>query len=296
MYHSPAEKSYRFNIFLKNKAEVETENSKATNYKFALNHFSDMTSEEFKVKYLGYKTNETTRNTQNADVTQEEVNQAPTEIDWRQKGAVTPVKNQMQCGSCWAFSTTGALEGAYFLKTGNLHSFSEQQLNDCSYFYGNLGCNGGLPENSFKYTQEKGIISESDYPYKGRDNFCHYKKFEDKVVTKNTGAINNAPTEAALLVSVAAAPTSIGIFANPIMQYSSGIYDNTAACPADMKKLDHAILTVGYGVENGKKYWIVKNSWTATWGEQGYIRFARDTSLNGGICGLALDTNRPTFD
>ena len=142
-YHSPAEKKFRLSVFLKNVKDIKMTNLRQSSYKLGLNKFSDFTKEEFKAKYLGYRPSESLSEIMPEVYTQDEVNQAPASIDWRKKGSVTPVKDQKQCGSCWAFSSTGALEGAWKAKTGNLISFSEQQLNDCSYFYGNAGCNGG---------------------------------------------------------------------------------------------------------------------------------------------------------
>lgn len=236
---------------MKNVAEVKTTNSQNKNFRFALNHFSDLTKEEFSAKYLGYRREIDSAEEQAPPASKLDLSQAPEEIDWRTKGYVTPVKDQGHCGSCWAFSATGALEGAWMGKTGNLVSFSEQQLNDCSWLYGNAGCNGGVQTHAFRYLKHKGSIPESDYFYRAVDQPCEYHKKHDKVVGIVTGFKKNGKTEDDLLASVAQRPTSITVFAPPFMQYSSGIFDDVKSCPSSILKLDHAILAVGYGVENG---------------------------------------------
>jgi len=212
----------------------------------------------------------------------------PDSFDWRQKGAVTQVKNQGQCGGCWSFSATGTLEGAHFIATGNLVSLSEQNLIDCSGNENNDGCNGGRVDWAMEYViQNHGIDTESSYPYTAEDGSCHYS-------TKNKGADvtgwNQTTTgdENALKIAVATiGPIGVAIsvddaFAN----YHSGVYFDDS-CPNDADDLDHAVLVVGYGVSsNGTDYWIVKNSWGADWGNQGYILMARNYN---NMCGIATD-------
>jgi C1A family cysteine protease len=172
-YASPAEKKYRLSVFIKALRHIKESNAQGHSYTLGLNRFAIMTKEEFKVKFLGRRgalIPESERTASNS------VGDEPASIDWRTKGNVTPVKDQGQCGSCWAFSSTGALEAAWFTKSGTLLSFSEQQLNDCSWLQGNQGCNGGLQQDAFKYYIKKGAQLESDYPYKGSDRFCQYSK------------------------------------------------------------------------------------------------------------------------
>lgn len=287
-YKCPAEKLYRLSVFIQNLRLIKEQNSTNATYSLGLNRFATMTPTEFKVKFLGR------RGAVIADSERVEINSVgdePASIDWRTKGAVTPVKDQGQCGSCWAFSSTGALEAAWFTKTGNLLSFSEQQLNDCSWAYGNQGCNGGLQENAFKYYKKKGAELESEYPYVGKDRLCHAGKHTP--TAQITGQVTLKKGQASLKSGVAARVLAVSVYAQPWQFYKHGIYNNKTLCPAAERLLDHAVLAVGYGSENGQDYWIVKNSWSTSWGEAGYIRLGRSDTGNG-ICGVALEPLYPT--
>lgn len=205
----------------------------------------------------------------------------PDSVDWAAKGAVTPIKNQGQCGSCWAFSTTGSLEGAYFRKTGSLASFSEQQLVDCSSSYGNQGCNGGLMDQAFWYVIDHGITLESKYPYRGTGGPCKYvdtdKAFQISDCTDVT--VNK---EKSLMAAIAQQPVSVAIEADHLsfQLYKSGVYSGNCGT-----KLDHGVLAVGYGSQDGKNYFKVKNSWGAGWGSSGYIYIVRKGDGKG-QCGI----------
>jgi C1A family cysteine protease len=165
-YESAEEREYRFGVFQENLKNIE-EWKKTRTFEVGVNQFSDLTWDEFKNGYL-------MEPTENEFVGGEDIVSPVNPIDWRDKKVVTPVKNQGQCGSCWAFSTTGSMEGAYALKTGNLVSFSEQQLVDCSRAYGNYGCNGGLMHAAYNYIiKEGGLYTEEAYPYKGINDKCH---------------------------------------------------------------------------------------------------------------------------
>jgi len=214
----------------------------------------------------------------------------PTSIDWSQKGAVTPIKNQGQCGSCWAFSTTGSLEGIYAITTGTLDSFSEQQLVDCSDSFGNMGCDGGLMDQAFQYVEANGIELESTYPYKGVDGKCQYKAASTIFKIDNYTDVTPKDNDA-LQAAVAGQPVSIAIDAENIMFYSSGIFDNKNCGDS----LDHGVLIVGYGTANSTDFWKVKNSWGASWGEEGYIRFIRVSGQVEAICGLNLEPSYPAY-
>jgi cathepsin L len=230
-------------------------------------------------------------NDEERDVVYFDVTSTPSSIDWRSKGAVTHVKDQGSCGSCWSFSATGAVEGAWFIKHGSLPSLSEQELVDCSKSYGNHGCNGGNAQKAFNYIKANDITTESDYPYKGRDQSCNSSKVKDgKYYDK--GYKNVAKDDVSQLeAAVAHQPTSVSIEADTrvFQSYKSGILDSTS-CGT---KLDHAVLAVGYGQNSsGEKYWIVKNSWGTSWGENGYVKIKR--SSGNGICGINMDASYPT--
>jgi len=241
-----------------------------------MNQFGDLTSAQFKATFCGYQAGERTEEAV-------QFNGAPAaSLDWIAKGAVTPVKDQGQCGSCWAFSATGAIEGAVQIKKGALTSVSEQQLVDCAGSEGNQGCNGGLMDYAFAWViKNGGIASEADYPYTARDGSCKQKASVSQIT-----AFKDVPSrnEQALLDAVNLGPVSIAVEADKsVFQfYHDGVLDN-AACGT---QLDHGILITGYDTDAASKkdFWNVKNSWGSSWGKNGYIKLVR----NKNQCGLAL--------
>lgn len=209
-------------------------------------------------------------------------------VDWRSKGAVTPVKDQGQCGSCWAFAATGALESQHFRKTGKLVSLSEQNLIDCTSAYGCGGCNGGYIHKSFLYIRDNnGIDSEDYYTYLARQTSCHFERAY--VAATDSGyALLTQGSEAELLKAVASiGPIAVAIHvSDSFTYYHSGVYYDQFC---DRQALNHGVLVVGYGTDSkGGDYWLVKNSWSMSWGDQGYIKMARNRNNNCGIGMLSL--------
>ncbi|XP_042912158.1 cathepsin L-like peptidase [Parasteatoda tepidariorum] len=288
------EEASRRLIWEKHVADIVRHNLQADlgihKFRLGINEYSDMSHEDFVNTFNGLKKDGARSN--NGSTWVEPLNvRIPDEVDWRDKGLVTPVKNQEQCGSCWAFSTTGALEGQHMKKTGSLVSLSEQNLVDCSSAYGNMGCQGGWPFQAFEYIKaNKGVDTESSYPYTAKDDpKCLFQK--PYVGATCTGFVNiPSGDENALKNAVATVgPVSVCIDAahNSFQSYKNGIYSEPQ-CSTD--QLDHAVLAVGYGSEDGEDYWLVKNSWGTTWGIQGYIKMSRN---NNNQCGIATKASYP---
>ncbi|CAG5124515.1 unnamed protein product [Candidula unifasciata] len=214
----------------------------------------------------------------------------PAEVDWRKKGAVTPVKDQATCGSCWAFSVTGTVEGAHFIATGKLVNLSESQLVDCSRPFGTAGCSGGYPDDALRYIiNNTGIDTEESYPYIDMEEKCQFNRTSIGATIKSFKDVEHGSEDALQKAVAEIGPVSVGIDASgdDFRFYAGGIY-NPSCCSTT--ELDHAVLAVGYGNENGTDYWIVKNSWGEYWGEHGYIRMSRNKNNQ---CGIATQAAYP---
>jgi len=286
-YGTDSEEQYRLSVFYANyKLVAEHQNDTSATYTIGLNKFADLTQKEFAATYLGMKKSQrTTKNYKNLSNVA-----VPESVDWRGKLA-TPIKDQGQCGSCWAFSAVAGTEGAYAKANGSLLSFSEQQLVDCAGGkYGNQGCNGGLMDSAFDYEKVNGNMLESAYPYTARDGTCQYdasgvqftiSSYTDVAVDDNS----------ALVAAIAQQPVSVGIEADSFQfqLYMGGIY-NHWNCGTN---IDHGVTAVGYGSQNGSDYYLVKNSWGASWGDKGYIYFARK-STGVGMCGITRQASYPS--
>lgn len=283
-YGTKAEFEFRSAQFKETLGKVAEHNSENGTSTVGINEFSDKTKQEMS-RMLGYKPSNIKNFSSPALLDAENLED---EVNWVTKGAVTPVKNQGQCGSCWAFSTTGSVEGAEFLATGKLNSYSEQQLVDCAGgVYGNMGCNGGLMDNAFKYIEKYGIEAEASYPYTARDGSCKYDSSKTIGTVKSYSDV--APgNPAQLKAALAKGPVSVAIEADQIafQGYTSGVI--TSGCG---QQLDHGVLAVGYGTESGQDYFLVKNSWGASWGASGYVKIGASSS---NVCGILSAASYPT--
>ncbi|KAK0596780.1 hypothetical protein LWI29_018984 [Acer saccharum] len=266
VYKDSVEKDKRFKIFKDNVEYIDSVNRVENRpYKLGINEFADQTNEEFQASRNGYKRLSNERSSQTISFRYENVT-APASMDWRKKGAVTPIKDQGQC---------------------------EQELVDCDISGEDQGCNGGLMDNAFEFIIEnKGLTTESNYPYQGSDGTCSKNKAASHA-SKITGYEDvPANNEAALLKAVTKQPVSVAIDAggSDFQFYSSGVF--TGQCGTE---LDHGVTAVGYGTaDDGTKYWLVKNSWGTSWGENGYIRMQRNIDAPEGLCGIAMESSYPT--
>lgn len=276
----------RFQIFKANVDIISAHNAKKSSYTLGVNEFAHLTWDEFANAHLGFKAGN--RFGSLANVPFVNVSDVAASIDWVTKGAVTPVKNQMSCGSCWAFSTTGSVEGALQIASGRLISLSEQDLVSCDED-GDEGCKGGSMDTAFGWIKKNGICSEADYPYTSGAGVTGSCKTTCKPEVTLSG-FTDIPKgdEAALLQALNIGPVSVAIEADKsaFQLYSGGVLDSDACG----KTLDHGVLLVGYGSDSGKDYWKIKNSWGENWGEDGFIRMAR----NKDMCGVADMASYPT--
>lgn len=293
-YSSFEEVEQRFAIFRDNFVAILKHNSDITqNFTLGVNQFTDLTPQEFREQYVGGLKAEV--GSYGCKTFSSTASGAPSSIDWRSKGVVNPVRDQGQCGSCWAFATTANAESVWAISSGQLLDLSEEFLVDCASGVGyfNLGCNGGMPDSAFKYMINNGQCSEASYPYTAGTtktagscqkcsaapvhfSSCYDVKPNDQVSLK--GAVSKQPVAVAIEADT-----------RYFQSYSGGILDSSS-CGTTM---DHAVEIVGYGTENGIDYWNVRNSWGASWGEKGYVRIKKTSSTNDiGICGIAQE---PSF-
>jgi len=294
-YQNFEEMETRFSIFRDNLRKIVLHNLDRTqNFTMGVNQFADLTPEEFKNMYIG-RSLKSSLGSYGCGTFTSTTSSAPVSVDWRTKGVVNPVRDQGQCGSCWAFATTANAESVWAISTGQLLDLSEEYLVDCATGLGyfNLGCNGGQPDSAFKYMINNGQCSEASYPYTagvtkvaGACQKCtaapvHFSKCYDV----------SSGNQLLLKEAVAKQPVAVAIEADTayFQLYSGGILTSTKCGTT----LDHAVELIGYGEENGVKYWTVRNSWSSSWGENGYVRILRSESTNDvGICGIASE---PSF-
>lgn len=298
-YSSQNEMIHRYNIFADNMRQINDHNIRMNEtgdtFEMGVTPFTDLTNQEFKRNFTSCLTAPNVSN----QLFQCSYNYGPPPVDFswlkHQPRVVTPIKNQQQCGSCWAFSTTGSVESAHAIKTGKLISLSEQQLVDCSNPEGNQGCMGGLMTQAFQYIiDNNGICSEKEYPYTAADGNCR----NCTNVVNITGYKNIQPgNEEEMKIRLLKQPLSIAIQADlPSFQnYKRGVYHDLQ-CNG---QIDHGVLAVGYGRVRNRDYWIVKNSWGPKWGDKGYVLIARNikrignTTFPNGMCQIASNPSIP---
>lgn len=298
-YESDIEENFRLKIFMENKRRIAEHNAHyekgKASFKLAMNHFGDMLHHEFVRTMNGFKKASRLSATKEIEggvtfIAPDNV-ELPKSVDWRKKGAVTPVKDQGQCGSCWSFSATGALEAQHFRKTGKLVSLSEQNLIDCSGKYGNEGCNGGLMDQAFQYIKDNhGIDTEKSYPYEAENDKCRFRPSQSGATDRGYVDIPEGDEEKMKSAVATIGPVSIAIDAShqSFQFYSEGVYYEPEC---NSTQLDHGVLVVGFGTDSeDNDYWLVKNSWNTTWGDEGYIKMARNRENN---CGVASSASYP---
>ncbi|OMO67169.1 hypothetical protein CCACVL1_20727 [Corchorus capsularis] len=286
-YETVEEMKLRFSIFKENLDLIRSTNKKKLSYRLGVNEFADLTWQEFQKHRLGAAQNCSATLKGNHKLTDVVL---PETKDWREEGIVSPVKNQGSCGSCWTFSTTGALEAAYHQAFGKGISLSEQQLVDCAGAFNNFGCNGGLPSQAFEYIKYNGgLDTEEAYPYTGKNGVCKFSS--ENVGVKVFDSVNitlGAEDELKHAVGLVR-PVSVAFeVVNTFRLYKDGVFtsDTCGSTPMDV---NHAVLAVGYGVENGVPYWLIKNSWGADWGLNGYFKM----ELGKNMCGVATCASYP---
>ncbi|XP_047060573.1 cysteine proteinase EP-B 2-like [Lolium rigidum] len=294
------EKHRRFGTFKSNVRFIHSHNKRGDRpYRLRLNRFGDMDRHEFRATFAGSHVNDLRRDGPVAPAIPGfmyagvNVSDLPQSVDWREQGAVTGVKDQGKCGSCWAFSTVVSVEGINAIRSGQLVSLSEQELVDCDTADNN-GCQGGLMDNAFEYIKNNGgLATEEAYPYHASNGTCDAVEAKRSPVVVRIDGHQDVPanSEEELAKAVANQPVSVAIDASgqAFQFYSAGVF--TGECGTE---LDHGVAVVGYGVDNdGTAYWTVKNSWGTAWGEKGYIRMQKDGGFSGGLCGIAMEASYP---
>ncbi|XP_023165114.2 cathepsin L1 [Drosophila hydei] len=298
VYLDEKEREFRESIFVATKSLVDLNNRHSSSYKLSLNAFADMTRKELS-SLLGSKLS-----VEGETLTKGHINflpapqpsdaNLPESFDWREKGGVTPPGHQGSCGACWAFSATGSLEGHLFRRTGVLVPLSQQNLLDCSDAYGSNGCDGGFQEYGFEYIRDHGVTLANKYPYVQKALDCKRNDTTtfpgDSIVKiRDYARIKAGDQQTMKQVIATLGPLACSVNASPtsFQQYSGGIYDDEEC---NKEEVNHAVVVVGYGSENGRDYWIVKNSYSENWGEGGFFRLLSNPS---NFCGIASECSYP---
>ncbi|XP_034401177.1 digestive cysteine proteinase 1-like [Cyclopterus lumpus] len=283
----------RENAFVHNLRYVHSKNRAGLPFALALNSLSDRTMSEL-TTMRGRKRGKTPNGGLPFLLKNYEKVTVPESLDWRIYGAVTPVKDQAICGSCWSFATTGTVEGALFLKTDSLQVLSQQMLIDCSWGFGNNGCDGGEEWRGYEWIMKHGGIATSETygAYMGMNGFCHINSSQLTAQIQSYTNVTSGDAEALKLALLKNGPVAVSIDARhrSFVFYSHGVYYEPA-CGNTIDDLDHAVLAVGYGTLNGEPYWLVKNSWSTYWGNDGYILM----SMKENNCGVTTDATYVTL-
>ena len=289
-YLSKDELNSRFSVFRNNLIDILIHNADVSqNFTLGVNQFTDLTPQEFKEQYVsGLKP----VGSYGCKPFSSTASQAPSSIDWRRKNAVTSVKDQGQCGSCWSFSATGAIEGAWAISKEQLVDLSEQELVDCAtgFAYSSHGCQGGQMEGGFKFVIQNGQCSLSSYPYTAKDEKCKSCTALAHISSCSEVKPND---QVSLKGAVSQQPVAVAISADSriFQSYSSGVITSSDCYTS----LNHGVLVVGYGTENDVDYWLVKNSWGPSWGSAGYVKIQKSSSTNDpGVCGISMQPSFPT--
>lgn len=295
------EEQHRYEIFSNNFVFIETENTKGYTYKLGVGPFADLELQEFARTFTGYQKPE------NIGVpligTHEwDSEELPSEVDWVRAGAVSPVKDQGSCGSCWAFSTTGSLESAFQIARGQLVSLSEQQQVDCDHAI-NRGCSGGSMDGALRWSQSHDLCTEESYPYEAQNKTCRSKGCTVAIPKGAVSGVKDVAlipllipaSEKNMQSAVAQQPVSVAVAAgnDQFQHYSSGVL--TGQCGSRTPpKPDHGVLVVGYGNDpDAGDYWKIKNSWGEGYGESGFLRIQRGGAGRYGLCGVLMNPVYP---
>ena len=298
-YSSPAEEAYRLKVFLANYVKVRSHSG--SDYSLELNKFADLTESEFLAKYTGLKIKKSSvqgyvnpeddPKKRKCHKKEAALKQAQN-VDWRTQGVVNPVKDQGQCGSCWAFSANAAFESAAKINGFALYSYSEQELVDCSTAEGNEGCNGGWMSSAFEYViKTGGLQTESTYPYAAKDQPCAANPSQ-YVPPKITGFVDIAQNDCTgLLNALTKQPVSVAVDATMFQFYTKGVFSNILCGTS----LNHGVTAIGFGFDSSsnKNYWLIRNSWGTSWGEAGYMRIDRGVRTTTGLCGICMASSYP---
>lgn len=293
-YASPVEEQARFEVFAENWRHITSHNAANKPYQLEVNEFADMTWEEFRASRLAAMQNCSAQTGSPRILLRGAAAPSPpAKRDWREEGIVSPVKNQGHCGSCWTFSTTGALEAAYTQKHGKPANFSEQQLVDCAWAFNNMGCGGGLPSQAYEYVlYNGGIDTEAAYPYVGVNGECHFSKSGVGAMVSGVYNVTQFDEEELQGAVGFVRPTSIAFeVVGDFRFYKSGVYESDT-CGDGPDTVNHAVLAVGYDTTADTPYWIIKNSWGAGWGDEGYFKM----KLGSNMCGVATCASYPIVE